>query len=99
MTLATDTKKHFRTIGHNLNPIVTIAGNGLSEGVLAELDRALEDHELIKIKLAIADREERAQTIADICSQCAAEVVQTIGKVALIFRAAKKPNLKKSNAR
>lgn len=99
MTLSTETKKHFRTIGHGLNPVVTIAGNGLSEGVLAELDRALEDHELIKVKLAIADRDERNQTVADICTQTRAELIQEIGKVALIFRAAKKPNVKKSNVR
>ena len=53
MPLSTALKKQYRTIGHNLNPIVTIAGNGLSEPVLAELDRALDDHELIKVKLAI----------------------------------------------
>lgn len=99
MTLNPDTKKHFRTVGHNLNPVVTIAGKGLTENVLAELDRALEDHELIKIKLAIADRDERKETVSAICSQLSAELIQEIGKVALIFRAAKKPNLKKSNVR
>ena len=50
MALSQDRKKALRTIGHKLNPIVTVAGNGLSENVLIEIDRALEDHELIKIK-------------------------------------------------
>ena len=45
--------KQLRAIGHKLKPVVTIAGNGLSEGVITELDRALQDHELIKIKLAV----------------------------------------------
>lgn len=99
MTLNPDTKKHFRTVGHNLKPVVTIAGKGLTENVLAELERALEDHELIKIKLAIVDRDERKETVGNICSQLGAELIQEIGKVALIFRAAKKPNLKKSNVR
>jgi len=49
MSLSTATKKQYRTIGHGLNPVVTIAGNGLSAGVMAEIDRALEDHELIKV--------------------------------------------------
>ncbi len=99
MALSPETKKHFRTLGHGLNPVVTVAGNGLSEGVLGELNRALEDHELIKVKLAINDREERAATAESLCAQTGAELVQEIGKIALIFRAAKKPNSKKSNVR
>jgi RNA-binding protein len=99
MTLSTETKKHYRTIGHNLNPIVTIAGNGLSEGVAAELERALNDHELIKVKLAINDRDERKETVIAMCEATGAELVQEIGKVALIYRAAAKPDPKKTNAR
>lgn len=97
MALTSEKKKQYRLIGHNLRPIVTIAGNGLSEGVIAEIDRALNDHELIKIKLAIIDRDIRKQSVVNLCETTNAEVVQEIGKVALIFRAAKKPNPKKSN--
>ena len=52
--------KQLRAIGHKLNPVVTIAGKGLSETVSAELDRALTDHELIKVKIAVGSREARA---------------------------------------
>lgn len=97
MPLSTERKKHFRTLGHNLKPIVTLAGNGLSEAVQLELDRALEDHELIKVKLAIADRDLRKTTIREMCHQAGAELVQEIGHVALVYRAAKKPNPKLSN--
>ena len=45
--------KQLRTIGHKLKPIVTVAGNGITDGVVNELERALTDHELIKIKLAV----------------------------------------------
>ncbi len=99
MTLSTDNKKRFRTIGHGLKPVVTIAGNGLSEGVLTELNRALDDHELIKVKLAIEDREQRKATIADLCHQAKAELIQTIGKVVLIYRESRKPKLNTSNTR
>jgi RNA-binding protein len=99
MSLTTDTKKRYRTIGHSLKPVVTVAGKGLSEGVLQELNRALDDHELIKIKLAMEDREERKQIVTELCSQAGAELVQTIGKVVLIFRAARKPKLTTSNIR
>ena len=47
--LTSKEKKRFRAIGHTLNPVVTIAGNGFSDGVKAEIERALEDHELIKL--------------------------------------------------
>ncbi len=97
MPLSAEKKKQYRLIGHNLRPIVTVAGNGLSEGVIAEIDRALTDHELIKIKLSIFDRDVRKQAAISLCEQTNAEIVQEIGKVALIFRAAKKPNPRKSN--
>jgi len=97
MSSNSERKKQFRSLGHNLKPIVTIGDNGLSEGVLSELNRALDDHELIKVKLAIADREDR-QTITDEVRKLPkVEVVQQIGKVLLLFRAAKKPNPKLSN--
>lgn len=99
MPLSPDRKKQYRSLGHNLNPVVTVAGNGLSETVIEELNRALDDHELIKVKLVIADRDLRKQVIAEMAKKCRAEIVQEIGKVALIFREAKKPNLKLSNVR
>ena len=90
-------KKRFRAIGHHLIPIVTIAGNGLSEGVFSELTRAINDHELIKIKVLTGDRDERKTTIADIQKKLDVDIIQTIGKVALIYRAAKKPDPALSN--
>jgi len=95
--LTTERKKRFRAIGHNLKPIVTVAGNGLSETVIAELNRALNDHELIKIKLVFDDRADRQLAIEEICKQTDALSVQSIGKVALLYKAAKKPNPKLSN--
>ena len=97
MPLAQDQKKHFRQIGHHLKPIVMIADKGLTENVLNELERALEDHELIKVKLAVLDREAKQAIISTICETSKSELVQSIGKIALIYRAAKKPNPKLSN--
>lgn len=99
MPLSTNRKKQYRTIAHDLNPIVMIAGNGLSEGVSAEIERALEDHELIKIKIAISDREVRKQVIAEMCKTCRAEIVQEIGKVAVIYRESSQPEPRNSNVR
>ena len=97
MNLTTEQKKIYRGIGHHLNPVVTIASNGLTEAVLTEVDRALEDHELIKVKVSVGDRVLRAQVIEQMCSDTRATLVQTIGNIALILRRAKKPNTKLSN--
>lgn len=99
MTLSNEHKKHFRNIGHNLKPIVIIAGKGLTEGVYAELERALEDHELIKIKIAIVDRDIRKEVVQEVCAHLNATLIQEIGKVALIYRQSRKENLKNSNVR
>lgn len=97
MSLNAAKKKHFRTIGHNLKPVVMVADKGLTEGVVEETLRALNDHELIKVKLAIGDREAKQQLIDQLISKTGAELVQTIGKIALIFKAADKPNPQLSN--
>ncbi|MDC9719480.1 MAG: YhbY family RNA-binding protein [Gammaproteobacteria bacterium] len=97
MNLAQSQKKQFRSIGHNLHPLVTVAGNGLSDTVMAEITRALSDHELIKVKFSVGDREVKNTLIADMCKQTGATLVQSVGNVALIY--ANNPNAdpKKSN--
>ena len=90
-------KKRFKAIAHHLKPIVIIAGNGLSEGVLQEINRALADHELIKIRVASSDREERRALIAGACRETQAELVQSIGSVAVIYKAAEKRDPALSN--
>jgi RNA-binding protein len=97
MPLEQSRKKQMRTIGHHLNPIVTVSEKGLSEGIHSELERALEDHELIKMKLALGDPASRRELAAELCTQHNAELVQQIGKVILIYRKAQKPNPKLSN--
>lgn len=90
-------KKQLRTIGHKLNPVVIVSDRGMTEGIEEELQRALKDHELIKVKLAFDDPAARKQFALELCQQVNAELVQAIGKVILIYRAAKKPNPKLSN--
>ena len=97
MTLTQQRKKQLRAIGHSLKPVVMISENGLTEGVLKELNRALDDHELIKIKLAITERADRAEVAAAVIQETGATLVQTIGKMLLICREARKPNPKLSN--
>ena len=74
-----------------------MAGNGLSENVMSEISRALTDHELIKIKVLAEDRDERKTMIQTINSQNQSEIIQTIGNMALLYKAALKPNPALSN--
>ncbi|KMM82756.1 RNA-binding protein [Pseudomonas taetrolens] len=86
MPLTQEQKKQYKSIGHHLKPVLTVADNGLTEGVLTELERALGDHELIKIKVNILDRESRLEAVAEMCKTGKAELVQVIGKMALLYR-------------
>ena len=97
MALSSAQKKDLKRIGHHLKPIVIISEQGVSEGVLAELDRALNDHELIKIRVTVSDREAKQARVAEAGSQTGAELVQVIGKMAILLRRAKKPNANLSN--
>ena len=97
MPLSIAEKKRFRRIGHELSPVVLTGGQGLTEGVLAEADRALEDHELIKVSVNGEDREERAAAMQMISQHTRAQIVQIIGKIVLLYRPARKPNAKLSN--
>lgn len=97
MSLTPEQKKQYRTIGHHLHPLVTVAGKGLTENIQLEVDRALEDHELIKVKFSVGDRELKKQLIRELCSIVEATLVQEIGNIALIYRPAIEPNPKLTN--
>lgn len=97
MSLSQAQKKAFRSIGHHLSPVVTVSENGVSEGVLAELSRALNDHELIKVKLALPERDDRSAMLETLLEASGAERIQTIGKMALLYRHNPSANPKLSN--
>tara|TARA_B100002019_G_scaffold232759_1_gene206652 strand:- start:629 stop:931 length:303 start_codon:yes stop_codon:yes gene_type:complete len=89
-----DRKKYLRQIGHQLKPVVTISSNGLTESVLQEIERALNDHELIKIKLNI---ENKKDVIEELCGKTNCSIIQKIGHIVLIIRESINPNPKLSN--
>lgn len=97
MSLSPEQRREYRAIAHNLKPVIIVGDKGLSEGLQEELERALNDHELIKIKVASQDREARQEAITALCESSGTELVQTIGKIAVILRRAKQPNPKLSN--
>jgi RNA-binding protein len=79
-------KKHLRRLGHALHPLVTLGQAGLTDGVAAELERALNDHELVKARARVADRTTRDQAFAALAARTSSTLVQQIGNVALFFR-------------
>ena len=86
MPLTEKMKHELRGRGHTLRPVVSIGNAGLSKAVLREIELSLEHHELMKIKVGGAERDERKQIITRICERFGAELVQAIGHIALIYR-------------
>ena len=85
-TLATKQKQFLNGLAHHLSPVVMLGGNGLTEGVLAEIDNALNHHELIKVKIAGADRETKQLIIDAIVRETQSSNVQTIGHILVLYR-------------
>ena len=85
MTLSNRQIRHLRGLTHSLQPVVIVADKGLSENVMAEIELALDHHELIKVKLR-GDRDVRASWTTEIAARCGAERVHSIGQVACFYR-------------
>lgn len=71
MNLSTKQKQHLKGLAHPLKPVVLLGSNGLTEGVLAEIEQALEHHELIKVKIATEDRETKTLIVEAIVRETA----------------------------
>ena len=84
--LSSKRRSELRAQAHKLSPIVLIGDKGLTDEVLAEVDRALKAHELIKVRAATDDRDARNTWMESICGKLEAHPVQQIGKVLVVFR-------------
>lgn len=94
MSLAANQKRHLRALAHNLKPVVLVGNAGITEGVINEINSSLEHHELIKVRISGVDRDERSASINSICTQTNSELVNSIGHIAILYRPAKKPQIK-----
>ena len=90
MPLTSSERKALKAKAHKLDPVVQIGAKGLTDEVVAEIERALNAHELIKVRAASAERDERDAMLQDMCGRTGAEQVQQVGKVFVIYR--KKPD-------
>ena len=79
-------RKHLRRLGHDRNPIVLVGQGGISPNLVSELDRALQDHELVKVRARVGDRKVRDPIFDELARATSSELVQRIGHVALYYR-------------
>ena len=79
-------RKVLKGRAHKLEPVVQIGAKGLTDEVVAEIERALSAHQLIKVRAATLEREAREETLLLICEKTGAEAVQQVGKVFVLFR-------------
>lgn len=86
MTLSNKQKQHLKGLAHSIKPVVQLGNNGLTEGVLAEIDGAINHHELIKVKVPTDDKEEKALIIDAIVRETGAFKLQTIGHVVVLYK-------------
>jgi RNA-binding protein len=84
--LSSKRRSELRAEAHRLTPVVIIGDKGLTDEVVAEIDRSLKAHELVKVRAATASRENRDIWLESICERLRAHPVQQIGKVFVLYR-------------
>lgn len=95
MSISEKQRRYLKVLAHHLNPVVIVGQHGLTENVLKEAALALDSHELIKMRINAADRQERKEMIDSIVEKTGAGLIQVIGHVAVFYL----PNPKKSKIR
>ena len=86
MSLTEKQKKHLRRLAHRLDPVVMLGNAGLTDGVANELDRALSDHELVKVSARVGDRDTRRAALDSLAGRTSSQLVQRIGNVGVFYR-------------
>ena len=91
--LTSKQKQYLKSLAHPLKPVVILGANGLTEGVMVEIENAIAHHELVKVKIPGDDRETRAAIVATVVEHTGAQLVQTIGKVGVFYKPAEEPKI------
>jgi RNA-binding protein len=93
MPLTSQQRAHLRALAHHRDAVVIIGDRGLTENVLGAIDEALEAHELIKVRIAVGERDDRRALLERIAAATGSEQVQAIGRIAVLYRRAEKPRI------
>lgn len=86
MQLTAAQRQYLKGLAHARQPVVIIGDKGLSPAIVKEIERALAAHELIKVKAAGSDREQREAWLQSLCDAVGAAPVQHIGKILVLYR-------------
>jgi len=86
MPLSSQQIRKLRGLAHALKVIVIVGSNGLTENVVNEIDNALEQHELLKVRVNAGDRDDRDEMIQSMLEKTGAVLIQRIGNVAVLYR-------------
>ena len=86
MSLSSKQIRHLRALAHHLKPVVQVGNAGITSAVIAKTDTELTHHELIKVRLLDADRQDLADGATALCGATRSELVQTIGKLLVLYR-------------
>jgi len=94
VSLTDKQRRHLRGLAHGLKPVIRVGQAGVSDAVVAETSRALEAHELIKVRVADMERAERDAALASLAARTDSEMVGRIGHTAILYRRhPKKPRI------
>ncbi len=85
MPLTGKQRRALRAMGHHLEPVVIVGQSGVTEGVISAVTQALNDHELIKVKINEGP-ETRQEAAARMAEGTGSELVQLLGRTALLFK-------------
>jgi RNA-binding protein len=80
-------RRHLRALAHDLKPVVQVGKDGIDDGLIAAVDQALVDHELIKVKVGESAGLDRHDAAEDIAQKTKSEVAQVLGNIVILYRA------------
>ena len=88
-------RQYLKGLAHSLAPVVRIGKVMLTDSVVNETKKALEAHELIKVRIYLDDGEERRTLAAQLAEAADAHLAGTVGKIAMLYRQRdEKPKIK-----
>ena len=93
MAVTDKQKRYLKGLAHSIKPVVMIGNSGLTDAVLAEIDNALEHHELSKVRVSGQERADRKAMLDHIADKTGADLVQVIGHIGGFYRPAKEPSI------
>jgi RNA-binding protein len=88
LQLSRDERLRLKSDAHHLEPLVRLGVNGLTDAVLAEIDRALSAHELVKVRLPASQRPQREHVFGQVAARLGAARIQLIGRLMVLYRPA-----------